>query len=114
MALALPVAARAQESGRTLRVGPAERFRTLHDAVRAATSGDVIEVQPGEYHGDVAVAALPRLTIRGLGSGAVAAGVCATAAADKISEAKAMLRKRGRPRSNLLIRETLLRIDHAF
>ena len=39
--------------------------------MRAAGSGDVIEVQPGEYHGDVAVVALPRLTIRGLGAGAV-------------------------------------------
>ena len=43
----------------------------MQDAVHAASSGDVIEVQPGEYHGDVAVAALPKLTIRGLGSGAV-------------------------------------------
>jgi len=69
--LALPLTASPQARGRTHRVGPNERFRTLHDAVRAAASGDVIEVQPGEYHGDVAVVALPRLTIRGRGAGAV-------------------------------------------
>lgn len=69
--LALPLTASAQALGRSHRVGPNERFRTLHAAVHEAASGDVVEVQPGEYHGDVAVAALPRLTIRGLGAGAV-------------------------------------------
>jgi hypothetical protein len=72
LALAAPLLVRAQAStGRTLRVGPSERFHTLHDAVRAAGTGDVIEIQPGEYHGDVAIAEVPRLTIRGLGAGAV-------------------------------------------
>lgn len=71
LAAALPLTARAQDGVRTHRVGPDERFRSLQDAVRAAASGDVIELLPGEYRGDVAVAALPRLTIRGLGSGAV-------------------------------------------
>jgi hypothetical protein len=71
LAAALPLAARAQDGVRTHRVGPDERFPSLQDAVRAAASGDVIEMQAGAYHGDVAVAALPRLTIRGLGSGAV-------------------------------------------
>lgn len=71
LALALPLTASPQHAARTHRVGPGEQFRTLHDAVRAAGSGDVIELQPGEYRGDVAVVALPRLTIRGLGRGAV-------------------------------------------
>ena len=71
LALALPLTASAQYAVRTHRVGPGEQYRTLKDAVRAAGSGDVIEVQPGEYRGDVAVAALPKLTIRGLGTGAV-------------------------------------------
>jgi hypothetical protein len=71
LAVAMPLAAPAQDGARTLGVGPGERFRTLQDAVRAAGSGDTIHVQPGEYHGDVAVVALPRLTIRGLGAGAV-------------------------------------------
>lgn len=68
---AFPLAAHAQDRAKTLRVGPAERFRTLRDAVQAANSGDVIEVLPGDYHADVAVVALPSLTIRGLGTGAV-------------------------------------------
>ena len=89
LALALPLVARTQDGGRTLGVGPGERFRTLHDAIRAANSGDVVEVQPGEYHGDVAVAALPRLTIRGLGPGAV------FHADGEDAEGKAMLVVRG-------------------
>ncbi len=89
LVLALPFAARAQDGGRVLRVGPTERFRSLHDAVRAADSDDVIEIQPGEYHGDVAVAAVPRLTIRGLGTGAV------FHADGQHAEGKAMLVVRG-------------------
>ena len=57
--------------------------------MHAASSGDVIEVQAGEYHGDVAVAALPRLTIRGLGPGAV------FHADGQHAEGKAMLVVRG-------------------
>ncbi len=74
LATALPFTCSAQSAAtavRTHRVGAGERLRTLQDAIGAATSGDVIELLPGEYRGDVAVAALPRLTIRGLGSGAV-------------------------------------------
>ncbi len=90
LALAVPLLVRAQaNTGRTLRVGPAERFRTLHDALRAAGTGDVIEVQPGEYHGDVAVAEVPRLAIRGLGAGAV------FHADGQHAEGKAMLVVRG-------------------
>ena len=89
LALAFPLSSRAQDGGRTLRVGPGEDFRTLQNAVRAAGSGDVIEVQPGEYHGDVAVAALPKLTIRSLGPGAV------FHADGQHAEGKAMLVVRG-------------------
>jgi hypothetical protein len=71
LALAFPLAARARDTGRTHRVGAQAHFRTLQDAIDAASSGDVIELLPGEYWGDVAVAELPRLTIRGLGSGAL-------------------------------------------
>ena len=71
LALALPLASHAQERGRTLHVGPGERWRTLHAAARAARSGDVIEVQPGDYHADVAVVEHSHLTIRSLGGGAV-------------------------------------------
>ncbi len=89
LALALPLAARANEGGRTHRVGPGERFRTLQAAVTAAGSGDLIEVQAGEYHGDVTVVSLARLTIRGLGSGAV------FHADGRHAEGKAMLVVRG-------------------
>lgn len=79
----------AQSAGRTLTVGPEKRLRTLRDAVNAASSGDVIELEPGEYHGDAAVVALPHLTIRGLGSGAV------LHADGRHAEGKAMLVVRG-------------------
>ena len=59
------------EPGRTLTAGPGERWRTLADALKAAGDGDTIELQPGTYPGDVAVISQPRLTLRGLGAGAV-------------------------------------------
>jgi hypothetical protein len=66
-----PLAAAAQPAGRTLTVGPGERWTTLADAIRVAASGDTIELQAGTYPGDVAVILQPRLTLRGLGAGAV-------------------------------------------
>lgn len=83
------LAARAQPADRTLTAGPGERWRTLADAVKAADSGDTIELQPGSYPGDVAVVSQPRLTIRGLGSGAV------LQADGKHAEGKALLVVRG-------------------
>ena len=71
LGLALPVAALASETSRTHRVGEGERFKTLQDALKAARSGDVIEVRPADYRGESAVLDFPRLTIRGLGRGAV-------------------------------------------
>ncbi|MFM9915514.1 MAG: hypothetical protein ACKVOX_06880 [Rhizobacter sp.] len=71
------------------RVGTGERFRHLQDAINAAGSGDVIEVQPGDYHGDVAVVEVPHVTIRGVGSGAV------FHADGQHAEGKAMLVVRG-------------------
>lgn len=62
----------AYPGGRVLVVGPhGERWRTLADAVHAAGDGDTIVLQPGDYRGDCAVVAQPRLAIVGLGSGAV-------------------------------------------
>lgn len=89
MAGLLAAAPRAYGSGRTLSVGPGERWRTLQDAVRAAGSGDTIELQPAEYPGDVAVVAQPQLTIRGLGRGAV------LRAEGRDAEGKAILVVRG-------------------
>jgi hypothetical protein len=49
----------------TMRVGPAEKVRTISEAARLARDGEVIEIQPGEYHGEPAVWTQDRLTIRG-------------------------------------------------
>lgn len=65
----LPAPARA--GGRTLAVGPGERLRSLAEAVRAAVDGDTIELQPGDYRGDVTAISQRGLTVRGLGDGAV-------------------------------------------
>jgi hypothetical protein len=51
----------------TLRVGPAEEIARIADAAREAKDGDVVEIQPGEYRGDVAVWEQKQLTIRGIG-----------------------------------------------
>lgn len=50
-----------------LQVGPGRRFERLADAARAARDGDVVEVDAGEYHGDVAVFTQRRLTLRAVG-----------------------------------------------
>lgn len=55
----------------TLRVGPGEAYTRISDAARVAADGDTIEIAAGEYRGDVAVWTQRRLTIRGMGSGAV-------------------------------------------
>jgi hypothetical protein len=59
--LAAPAAAE------NLLVGPEGQPRSLRDAIRQAQDGDVIDVLPGEYRGEVAVIEQKRLTIRGLG-----------------------------------------------
>ena len=55
-ALALTPLNRAARSapGRVLRVGPLEPIRSLAEAARLARDGDLIEVQAGDYLGDVA------------------------------------------------------------
>jgi hypothetical protein len=56
-------------SGRTavLTVGPTRRIRTLGEAARLARDGDTIEVDAGEYRGDVALWTQDRLSIRAVG-----------------------------------------------
>lgn len=53
--------------GRVWRVGPQEPLRTIAEAARLASDGDVVEIQAGDYRGDVAVWMQKRLTIRGVG-----------------------------------------------
>lgn len=51
----------------TLRVGLNEPLVRISDAARIAKDGDIIEIMPGEYRGDVAVWNQKNLTIRGIG-----------------------------------------------
>lgn len=51
----------------TLRVGPNEPIAHIADAARNAKDGDIVEIMPGEYRGDVAIWAQKSLTIRGIG-----------------------------------------------
>jgi hypothetical protein len=55
--------ARARDA-RTLRVGPSQPLRSIAAAAREARDGDTVEVDAGEYAGDVAVWPQKRLTIR--------------------------------------------------
>lgn len=50
-----------------LRVGPDETIRSIDVAAKLARDGDTVEIQAGEYHGDVAIWQQKRLTIRGVG-----------------------------------------------
>jgi len=73
--LLIGMAMTATTSADTLTVGTGGAFRTLSAAAAAAKDGDIIEIEEGEYRGDVAVWTQDRLTLRGLGAGAhLAAG----------------------------------------
>jgi hypothetical protein len=64
-------AAATDVSSRTLRVGPDGDVPTIAEASLLARDGDVIEVQAGEYRGDVAVWLQKSLTLRAVGGRAV-------------------------------------------
>lgn len=51
----------------TLRVGPGEAITRIADAARLAKDGDIVEIMPGQYRGDVAAWEQKQLTIRGIG-----------------------------------------------
>jgi hypothetical protein len=74
-------AARPQADGptRILRVGPNQPTRTISAVAALARDGDTIEIEAGEYLGDVAVWKQNNLTIRGVGGRArlVASGASA-------------------------------------
>jgi Right handed beta helix region len=61
---AAPAAGGTQQ--RVIRVGPTGDVPTIAAASRIARSGDVIEIEAGDYTGDVAVWAQKELTIRGV------------------------------------------------
>jgi hypothetical protein len=57
----------AGEAGsRRLRVGPGQPYKTPSAAAAAAQDGDTVEIDGGEYAGDVAVWSANRLTLRGV------------------------------------------------
>lgn len=53
----------------TLRVGEVQRYKTPSEALKAATDGDTVEIEEGEYY-DCALVRADHLTIVGLGAGA--------------------------------------------
>ncbi len=55
-------------SGRVLRVAPGDTLLSLAATARAARDGDTIEVEPGDYVGDVTAWPQSDLTIRGVGT----------------------------------------------
>ncbi|OOV09081.1 hypothetical protein RF819_11530 [Rhodoferax fermentans] len=52
---------------RVLRVGPAQAFSSIAAAAAKAKDGDTVEIDAGDYVGDVAVWNQNRLTLRGMG-----------------------------------------------
>ena len=76
---AATVAVPSDGTSRVLRVGPDQPTRTIAAAAALAQDGDTIEIQAGDYPGDVAVWKQNNLTIRGTGGRArlVAAGASA-------------------------------------
>lgn len=52
------------------RVGPGGPLLRIADAAQRARDGDVVEIEAGDYYGDVAVWEQKRLTIRGVGGAA--------------------------------------------
>jgi len=64
VALLLPAFA---TSAATLTVGANAPIKTIAAAARLANDGDVVEIEAGDYRGDVAVWLQKRLTIRGVG-----------------------------------------------
>lgn len=67
-----------------LRVGPGERFNRIADAAKMAKDGDIVEILPGEYRGDVTTWRQKKLLIRGVGERPV------LIADGKIAEGKAI------------------------
>ncbi len=71
-AATLPSAAKpARALTRTITVGPQGDVRTIAEAAKRARDGDIVEVQAGEYAGDVATWPQRHLTIRAVGGRAV-------------------------------------------
>lgn len=80
----------ARISGRVIRVGPQREITAVSEAARQAKSGDVVEIDAGEYFDDVAVWTQDQLTIRSAG------GYARMVSLGKTAEAKAIWVIRGK------------------
>jgi hypothetical protein len=78
-----PVPVATETAPRVLQVGPSRAYRRIADAAKAALDGDTVEIDAGEYIGDVAVWVQRRVKVRGVGGRPVlfAAGASAEAKA---------------------------------
>jgi hypothetical protein len=75
MATGLAADATPQHAAQIIRVGPGREVAKVADAARIARDGDVVEIDAGEYVGDVASWAQDNIAIRGVGGRArMAAG----------------------------------------
>jgi len=88
-ALCALILAAAAAPAATLVVGPGAPIARIADAAVLARDGDVVEILPGTYRGDVAVWTQQRLTIRGVGAMPV------LVADGKVAEGKAIWVFRG-------------------
>ena len=79
-----PAPAAAATTGRVIRVGPTQTYKTPSAAAAAAKDGDTIEIEAGEYPGDVAFWKASKLTIRGVN------GMAHLDAAGKSADGKAI------------------------
>ena len=52
-----------------LRVGPSQTLRSVAEAARIARDGDTVEIEAGDYAGDVAMWAQNDLALRAVGAG---------------------------------------------
>ena len=79
--LPLHAGAVAEETGRSqlIQVGPGRTVKTIAEAAKLATTGSTVEVDAGEYAGDVAVWTQERVTLRAVGGRArlIASGAAA-------------------------------------
>lgn len=73
-----------QVLGKVVRVGPNEAILSIAQATKIAKDGDIVEIQAGIYHADVALWNQKKLTIRGIG------GTARIFADGKIAEGKAI------------------------
>jgi hypothetical protein len=56
-----------RQSGRVLRVGPNREVKTISGAAKLARDGDIVEIDPGIYRGEVALWPQNDLLVRGVG-----------------------------------------------